>query len=87
MPTMNISVPKPMARRINSLARTKGYASRSEFVRDLLREQLEEFSFAPFERRPLPEIKHELAKTGRYRPQFIESVIKGLKKSSPYANR
>lgn len=86
---MNISVPPKMAQQINRLSRQRGYASRSELVRDLLREKLEEeaAAFEVFEKLPLAEVRKEFEKTGRYNKQFIESVITGLKQSSVYASR
>lgn len=77
-----------MARTINRLGRSKGYASRSELIRDLLREKLEQEAseFEVFEKRPLSQIRRELVRTGRYNKQFINSVLKGLKRSSVYAS-
>lgn len=87
MTTVNISLPNKMARQIDRLTHEKGYASRSELVRDLLREKLvEEIApFQVFEKRPLTEIRMQLAKTGRYNRKFIDSLVKGLKESSLYA--
>lgn len=60
-------------------------ASLREFVRKktvTFRSQ----EFDVFVRRPLEEIKVDLARTGKYSESFIKSVISGLKKSSVYEN-
>lgn len=86
MATINISLPTKMAKTINQLSRTRGYASRSELIRDLLREKLNQESaqFEVFDKRSLSQIRRELTKTGKYNKQFIESVVKGFKQSSVY---
>ena len=43
--------------------------------------------FKTFEPKPLEKVKLELAKTGKHNQKFIESVIKGLAKSSTYKNK
>ena len=87
MTTMTISVPHAMAKRIDEELRKQGYATRSEFIRTLLRRYIhDEMSGETFTHRPLGEIKLELARTGKYNQRFIESVLKGLSKSSLYAS-
>lgn len=87
MSTMTISLPLHVAKLINAEAKQKGFATRSEFIRDLLRRY---FYASPaisvFGRKPLGEIKQEMAATGKYDKKFVASVIKGLSKSSLYAD-
>lgn len=86
MRTLTISLPSQIATRVDAEARTKGFATRSEFIRALLRRYFEAGSgFEVFLPRPLEEVKTELTKSGRYRRRFVESVAKGLAKSSAYA--
>ncbi len=41
----------------------------------------------PFRKKSLTSIEKELKKTGLYQEKFIKSVVRGLAKSSPYANQ
>lgn len=85
MTTITISLPDLIAKQLDGETQTKGFATRSEFIRSLLRRYFSKTSeFETFENRPLEEIKFELAKTGKYNQKFIESVVKGLAKSSAY---
>lgn len=85
MTTFTISLPDQIARCVEAETRKQGFASRSEFIRSLLRRYfIGELKFETFTPRPIDEIKFELAKTGKYSQKFIESVIKGLSRSSPY---
>lgn len=86
MATLTISLPKQIAAKIDSEATKLGFSTRSEFIRNILRQYFSEveLKLEPFETRPLEEIKLELAKTGKYSQEFIESVTKGLAKSSRY---
>ncbi|MEK7079494.1 MAG: ribbon-helix-helix domain-containing protein [Patescibacteria group bacterium] len=86
MTTFSISLPNQIAVQVDSETQRQGFATRSEFIRTLLRKYFtQELPFVPFTPRPLNEIKLELAKTGKYSQEFIESVVKGLSKSSFYA--
>ncbi|MFH1230059.1 MAG: ribbon-helix-helix domain-containing protein [Planctomycetota bacterium] len=86
MTTFSISLPNQIANQVDSETQKQGFATRSEFIRTLLRRYFtQELPFVPFTPRPLNEIKLELAQTGKYSQEFIESVIKGLSQSSPYA--
>lgn len=87
MATLTISLPKQIASKIDSETQKRGFSTRSEFIRNVLRQYFakEKLEFELFEPRPLDEIKLELAKTGRYSQEFIESIAKGLAKSSKYA--
>ncbi|EKD90766.1 MAG: hypothetical protein ACD_30C00092G0034 [uncultured bacterium] len=92
MTTVTISLPDEVAKRVDVEAKKKGFATRSEFVRSLLREHFteeeEELELVPFVKRPLEEIRASLEATGKYNKKFIDSVIKGLKEnSSVYADK
>ena len=86
MATLTISLPKQIATKIDSEAEKLGFSTRSEFIRNILRRYFSEgeLKLEPFETRPLGDVKLELAKTGKYSQDFIESVTKGLAKSSKY---
>lgn len=88
MSTITISLPTQIAKKVDSEAKKQGFATRSEFVRSLLRKYFspvtEELKFEPFIPRPLDEIRADFEKTGKYNKKFIDSVIKGLSKSSFY---
>lgn len=88
MATITISLPDKIAKNVDIEAKNQGFSTRSEFVRSLLRKYFAggELKFEEFESRPIEEIKFELAKTGKYNQKFIESITKGLKKSSKYVH-
>jgi metal-responsive CopG/Arc/MetJ family transcriptional regulator len=86
MTTMTISLPEHVVDQIVRETRKQGFATRSEFIRSLLRRYfLKDIPLQPFVARPLEEIKGELAISGKYSEKFIDSVMKGLSKSSVYA--
>lgn len=88
MTTVTISLPDFIAGQLDDEFRQKGFATRSEFIRDLLRRYfVKELEFVTFKPKPLEEIKLELAKTGKYNQKFIESVVNGLSKSSLYGSK
>ena len=90
MSTITISLPAQIAKRVDEETQKQGFATRSEFIRNLLRKYFgsEELVFKPFVPRPLPEIEEGLRKTGKYNEKFIKSVIRGLKNNSSfYADR
>ncbi len=86
MATVTISLPDQIAKKVDEEAKKQGLSTRSEFVRSLLRKYftVEELKFEVFDPRSIDEIKLDLAKTGKYNQEFIESVTKGLSKSSIY---
>jgi len=85
MATVTISLPNSIARQLDKETSQKGFATRSEFIRALLRRYFtSEKDFEVFTPRPIEEIKVELARTGKYSEKFIESITKGLSKSSVY---
>lgn len=86
MSTITISLPDQIAKRVDLEAKKHGFATRSEFIRNLLRKYfIEELKFEEFELVSLDQIKMDLARTGKYSKDFIDSVVKGLSKSSRYA--
>lgn len=87
MATITISLPDQIAKKVDTEAKIQGFSTRSEFVRSLLRKYFfkDELKFEPFTSQPIEEIKVELAKTGKYNQEFIESITAGLSKSSKYA--
>ena len=87
MTTVTISLPDQIAQKVDSEARQQGFATRSEYIRNLLRKHFTEeakFEFEEFEPIPLEQLRLELARTGKYSEEFIDSVIKGFAKSSLY---
>ena len=87
MTTVTISLPIQIAKKVDDETKSHGFATRSEFIRTLLRRYFAgELRFETFSPRPISEIKLELAKTGKYSEEFINSVVKGLSKSSSYAS-
>lgn len=85
MTTITISLPGQIARRVDMEAKEHGFSTRSEFIRSLLRRYFAgELQLETFTPQPLEKIRLELARTGKYSQDFIESVIKGLSKSSVY---
>lgn len=87
MATITISLTPAIARQLDEETLIQGFATRSEFIRAVLRRYFaRELELEPFVPRPLEEIKFELAKTGKYNQKFIESVSRGLAKSSPYVH-
>lgn len=89
MSTVTISLPIQIARKIDAETKKQGFATRSEFIRTLIRRYFygEELTLDPFEPRPLNEIEKGLRSTGKYNEKFIRSLIKGLKDSSFYENK
>lgn len=85
MTTVTISLPSQIAKQIDFETKKHGFATRSEFIRSLLRKYFtKELEFEVFEKTSLNKVKMELARTGKYSEKFIESVIGGLAKSSRY---
>ncbi len=88
MATVTISLPDHIATEVDQAAKTGGFATRSEFIRSLIRRHFSaDNQFAPFNSRPLSEIKQNLSATGKYNQKFIDSLIEGLKKSSAYEHK
>lgn len=86
MSTVTISLPSHITKRVDLETKKRGFATRSEFIRSLLRRYFsQEFELETFEKVPLEKVRMELARTGKYSEQFIESVIHGLSQSSSYA--
>lgn len=94
MRTINISLPEKLAEQLDTQATVRGFASRSEFLRSLLRRFLEEESHINFplpinlyKAKPLSQVRHDMEATGKYNRKFIDSVINGLARSSNYAGK
>lgn len=86
MTTVTISLPAQIAKKVDSETQQHGFATRSEFIRSLIRGYFssKEIIFEPFTPRPLQEIERGLRKTGKYNDNFIKSVIKGLRDNSSF---
>ena len=79
MTTFTISLPDTVAQQIDKTVRL-GFATRSEFFRDVLRRYFsQELTLEPFNKKPLEEIEKDLIKTGKYNKAFIKSIMDGLK--------
>ena len=90
MATVTISLPDQIAKNIDSEAEREGFATRSEFIRSLVRKYFtaeSELKFEEFIPRPLEEVKKEFEKTGKYNKKFINSLVRGLKESSIYEGK
>lgn len=91
MATVTISLPNQIAERVDLETKKQGFATRSEFIRSLLRKHLPEakaeLKFLPFQKKPLEKIRADFEKTGKYNKKFIDSLIKGLSQSSIYAGK
>lgn len=91
MATVTISLPDPIAKQVDFETKKQGFATRSEFVRSLLRKHLPatkaELKFVPFKKKPLKEIRADFEKTGKYNKKFIDSLIRGLSQASIYAGK
>lgn len=94
MRTINISLPDRLAQQLDVAATVRGFASRSEFLRDLLRKYFERESEAKFplpvivyKKKSLSEVRRGMEATGKYNKKFIDSVVRGLARSSVYARQ
>lgn len=86
MATLTISLPQNIANQVDEEITKQGFATRSEFFRDLLRKYFASGTkFEIFTPRPLDDIKAGLKKTGKYNQKFIDSLVQGLAESSAYA--
>lgn len=87
MSTITVSLPSQITKRVDSEAKKQGFATRSEFIRNILRKYFieEELKLEEFEPVPLDKLRAEFTKTGKYSEKFIDSIIKGFEKSSIYA--
>lgn len=92
MQTVNISLPRSLAKMVDSVVSDEGYASRSEFIRALVRYYLMsakegKIELLTFRKLPLKTIEEDLELSGRYNKKFVSSIVSGLSKSSLYARR
>lgn len=95
METVNISMPKQMAKKMDEIVEYEGYASRSELIRTLIR-MYTYLKESPSSRKPLfethekvdiKEVSKLLKDSDLYSDTFVKSVTKGLKKSSVYEDK
>lgn len=93
MATITISLPTQIAKKVDSEAKRHGFATRSEFIRSLLRQYFtlsiskpKEVVFQEFKKKPLNEVRAAFEKTGKYNKKFIDSLMRGLSESSVYAD-
>ncbi len=87
MATLTISLPTQFITQIDTEAKSQG-ATRSEFFRTILRKHFSnDFGFEVFTPRPLAEIRKDFEKTGKYNKKFIDSVMRGMARSSVYAGK
>jgi len=89
MKAVSVSLPEGLAQQTESLVAGGEYVSLSEVLRAALRlflavEEKASPELMLFSKRPLNEIKKGLENAG-HRPQFVESVVAGLRKSSVYS--
>lgn len=88
MSTITISLPVQIAKKVDAEAKKQGFATRSEFIRNLIRKYFGELTLEEFMPRPLEEIEDGLRKTGKYNERFIKSVMRGFRENSAfYANK
>lgn len=90
MATVTISLPDHIAKKIDEETKQAGFATRSEFVRSIIRQHFsdrEETVFDEFKPVPLKKLRKDFEKTGKYNKKFINSLIKGLKTSSFYDHK
>ena len=87
MTTITISLPDEMARTIDLASIKEGFATRSEYIRNLLRSHLNRADdLTVFKKQPLDVVTKKLEGSGKYTKKFISGVVDGLSKSSFYAN-
>jgi Arc/MetJ-type ribon-helix-helix transcriptional regulator len=88
MTTVTISLPDQVARRVDDAVDSQGFATRSEFIRNLIRGYFfKEVSLEEYKAKPLTQVKKDLMATGKYKTEFVNSIMKGLKKSSAYGSK
>ncbi len=90
MSTINISLPSEQITFIDSLTNTYGFASRSEFIRSLIRlianeptlvKKAATFPFVTPKEKSVKKIIADFEKTKKYSPAFLEDLKEGLKSS------
>lgn len=89
MSTVTISLPGQLTKKVDIEAKKQGFATRSEFIRSLIRRYFgsEDLTFEEFAPQPLDKIRKEFEKTGKYNKKFIDSLMRGLKESSLYESK
>ncbi len=85
MSTITISLPAQAARQIDTETKKQGFATRSEFIRSLIRRYFKgNLSLEVFKPQPLDKVERDLRTAGKYNDKFVRSIIKGLAASSIY---
>lgn len=92
MSTITISLPNQIAKKVDSEAKKHGFATRSEFIRSLLRryftgEAEKGLLFQEYQPKSLSQVRAAFENTGKYNKQFIDSLIEGLSEASVYAHK
>lgn len=92
MTTITISLPDQIARKIDEETIRAGFATRSEFIRNIVRQHFSdtersELQFDEFAPIPLAQLRKDMKQTGKYNKKFIDSVIRGFQESSLYAKK
>ena len=86
MTTITISLPDHIARSVDDATERGGFATRSEFFRNLIRSFMatEGVKLEKYDPISLKMVSSDLKKSGKYSQDFIDSVIGGLSQSSVY---
>lgn len=89
MRSLSVTLPDNLAQKAKSLVISGEYVSRSEVLRTALRllfalEKETPLELTQFSKRPLSKVEQGLRGAG-HKPEFVKSVIAGLKKSSVYS--
>ncbi len=88
MTTVTISLPDQVAKQVDEAVDFQGFATRSEFIRNLIRKYFfPENRLEEYQVKSLNVVKKDLKSSGKYKKEFIDSVVKGLEKSSAYASK
>lgn len=88
MTTVNISLPDSLFQVTAQEVKRGGFASVSEYIRTLIRREIKDKAdFQLFEKVRLEDVKRGLESIGLYNKKFIDSVVKGLTKSSLYEGK
>ncbi len=91
MSTINISLPSAQVDFVDSLVKQYGFANRSEFIRSILRmlrqkphvmSEASTFPFEPPSTRSRSAILTSMKQAGKYSPELLKSLKKGLEESS-----
>lgn len=90
MTTVTISLPNQIAKKVDAEAKNQGFETSSEFLISILSKYFSEtkkVEFLEFKKKPLPQVREEFERTGKYSKKFVDSLIEGLSESSIYADK